>query len=92
MSRYDDVLAVLKVVHEHESIHDPAKACNPCETVALAEAMNLDPQEVADRLSDAEKRGRMITARKTKGDTEPYFVDVRLTANGRAAVTHQTSE
>jgi len=86
--KYDDVLAVLKVVHEHESIHDPELGCNPCETTALAKAMDLDPQEVADRLSDAEKRGRMITSRKTKGDTEPYFVDIRLTANGRAAVAH----
>jgi len=91
VSRYDDVLAVLKVVHEHESVQTD-KVCNPCDTAALAEAMNLEPQEVADRLSDAEKRGRMITARKTKGDTEPYFADVRLTANGRAAVAHKTNE
>jgi hypothetical protein len=90
MPRYDDVLAVLKVVHEHESIRDPGVACNPCETAALAEAMDLDPQEVADRLSDAEKRGRMITAKKSKGVTEPYFSDVRLTANGRAAVSHRS--
>ena len=27
-------------------------------------------------------------AKKTKGETEPYFVDVRLTPNGRAAVAH----
>ena len=91
MSRYDDVLAVLKVVRDHESIHDP-EVCNPCETTALAKAMGLEPQEVADRLSDAEKRGRMISANKTKGDTEPYFVDIRLTPNGRAALAHQTKE
>ena len=91
MSRYDDVLAVLKVVHDHESVHDPDIACDPCETTALAKAMSLEPQEVADRLSDAERRGRMITARKTKGETEPYFVDIRLTANGRAAVAHRSS-
>jgi len=90
VSRYDDVLAVLKVVHEHESVHDAAAACNPCETKALAEAMGLEPQEIADRLSDAEKRGRMITARKTKGETEPYFDNIRLTANGRAAVAHRS--
>ena len=88
MSRYDDVLAVLKVIRDHESVHDPKTACNPCETTALAKAMGLEPQEVADRLSDAEKRGHMITAKKTKGETEPYFVDVRLTPNGRAAVAH----
>lgn len=92
MSRYDDVLAVLKVVHEHESTRDSEAACNPCETTALAEAMGLEPQEVADRLSDAERRGRMITARKIKGATEPYFVDVRLTANGRAAVAHRSGD
>jgi len=86
--KYDDVLAVLKVVQDHESVHDAERACNPCETVALAKAMDLEPQEVADRLSEAERRGRMITARKPKGDTQPYFVDVRLTANGRAAVAH----
>ena len=85
MSRYADVLAVLKVVNDHESAD---AACNPCETTALAEAMGLEPQEVADRLSDAERRGHMITARKTKGATEPYFVDIRLTRNGRAAVAH----
>ena len=91
MTRYDDVLAVLKVVHEHESIQDPAAACNPCETTALAKAMDLEPQEIADRLADAQRRGHMITAKKTKGDTEPYFVDIRLTPNGRAAVAHQSS-
>jgi len=88
VSRYDDVLAVLKVVRDHESIHDPDLACNPCETTALAKAMGEEPQEVADRLSDAERRGRMITARKSKGETEPYFDNIRLTPNGRAAVTH----
>ena len=91
MSRYDDVLAVLKVVLDHESVNDPKTACNPCDTPGLAKAMGLEPQEVADRLSDAERRGRMITARKAKGDTEPYFVDIRLTANGRAAVAHAKS-
>ena len=89
MSRYDDVLAVLQVVHQHESSHD-AGVCHPCETTALAEAMGLEPQEVADRLSDAERRGRMITARKPKGATEPYYDTIRLTANGRAAVAHST--
>jgi len=91
VSRYDDVLAVMKMIHDHESIHDSDAACNPCETTALAEALGLEPQEVADRLSDAERRGRMITARKTKGETEPYFVDIKLTANGRAAVAHAKS-
>ena len=91
MSRYDDVLAVLKVVHDHESIRDSDAACNPCETSELATAMGLEPQEVADRLSDAERRGRMITARKTKGDTEPYYTDIKLTPNGRAAVAHRSS-
>jgi len=91
MSRYDEVLAVLQVIRDHESIHDRGVACNPCETMALAGAIGLEPQEVADRLSDAERRGRMITARKAKGDTEPYFVDIRLTANGRAAVAHAKS-
>ena len=86
MTRYDDVLALLAVVHQHESVPDPNVACNPCETMALAKAAGLEPQEVADRLSDAERRGRMITAKKTRGETEPYFVDIRLTANGRAAV------
>jgi len=89
VSRYDDILAVLAVIHEHESLGDHAKACNPCETTALAEAMDLEPQEIADRLSEAERRGRMITARKPKGITEPYFVDIRLTPNGRAAVARR---
>ena len=88
MTRYDDVVAVLKVIHEHETAHDSDVACNPCETTPLAQAMGLEPKEVADRLADAEKRGRMITAKKTSGGTEPYFVDIRLTANGRAAVAH----
>jgi hypothetical protein len=91
VTRYDDVLAVLEVVHEHESVHDSEVACNPCETAALATAMDLDPQEIADRLSDAQRRGHMITAKKTKGDTEPYFVDIRLTPNGRAALAHRPS-
>jgi hypothetical protein len=91
MSRYDDVLAVLKVVRDHESVNDPAAACNPCETMALAKAMGLEPQEVADRLSDAQRRGQMITARKTKGETEPYFDNIRLTRNGRAAVEHASA-
>ena len=92
MSRYDEILAVLKVIREHESVHDNDAVCNPCETMALAKAMDLEPQEVADRLSDAERRGHMILARKTKGDTEPYFVDVRLTQNGRAAAARAPSE
>jgi len=92
VSRYDDVLAVLKIVQDHESIHDPDTACNPCETTALAKVMGLEPQEVADRLSDADRRGHMITARKTKGGTEPYFVDIRLTDHGRAAVKRATTD
>jgi len=32
----------------------------------------------------------MITARKSKGATEPYYDTIRLTANGRAAVAHST--
>lgn len=91
VSRYDDVLAVLKVVRDHESGNDPKKACKPCDTAGLAKAMGLEPQEVADRIADAEKRGRMITAKKTKGETEPYFEDIRLTPNGRAAVAHSSS-
>ena len=90
MSRYDDVLAVLKVVRDHESVNDPKTACNPCDTPGLAKAMGLEPQEVADRLSDAERRGRMITAKKSKGETEPYFEDIRLTPNGHAAVAHSS--
>src|SRR3954452_19812149 len=86
MTRYDDMVAVLRVVQNHESVKDPAKACNPCNVPGLAEAMGLEPQEVADRLDEARKRGRMITARETKGPTQPYFDLVRLTANGRAAV------
>ncbi|MBV8386506.1 MAG: hypothetical protein JOZ68_04070 [Acidimicrobiia bacterium] len=92
MARYDDVLDVLKVVRDHESIRDPDKACNPCETIALAKAMDLEPQEVADLLSDAERRGRMITAKKAKGETEPYFSNVRLTPNGRAAVARHSRD
>ena len=91
MTKYDDVLAVLKVVRDHESAKDSDAACKPCDTAALAKAMGLEPQEVADRLSDAERRGRMITAKKTKGETEPYFEDIRLTPNGRAAVAHGAS-
>src|SRR3954468_22789673 len=86
MTKYDDMLAVLRVVHDHESAKEPAKGCNPCDVAGLAEATKLEPQEVADRLSDAIKRGRMITARQPKGDTQPYFDQVRLTPNGRAAV------
>jgi hypothetical protein len=80
------MLAVLRVVHDHASIAEKDKACNPCDTTGLAQVTGLDPQEVADRLGDALRRGRMIEARKTPGDTKPYYVDIRLTANGRAAV------
>jgi hypothetical protein len=73
-------------VRDHESITDNDAVCNPCDTTALAEAMGLEAQEVADRLSAALKRGQMITARKTPGGTEPYYDQIRLTANGRAAV------
>jgi hypothetical protein len=86
MTRYDDMLAVLRVVRDHESITDPDKACNPCDVPGLAKTMDLEPQEVADRLSDALKRGRMISARETRGATQPYFDHVRLSANGRAAL------
>src|SRR6478752_9721525 len=86
MTKYDDLVAVLRVVGDHEAAKDPAKGCNPCNVNGLAEAMDLEPQEVADRLADAMKRGRMITARETKGDTQPYFDQIRVTANGRAAV------
>lgn len=82
------MLAVLKIVHEHESVTDNDAVCNPCDTTGLAQAMGLDPQEVADRLTAALARGRMVTARKTTGGTEPYYDQVRLSANGRAAVTH----
>jgi hypothetical protein len=91
VSRYDDVLAVLKVVRDHESANDPKQGCKPCDTAGLSKATGLEPQEVADRVADAEKRGRMITAKKTKGETEPYFEDIRLTPNGRAAVAHISS-
>jgi hypothetical protein len=50
--------------------------------------MSLEPQEVADRLTAALARGQMISARKTPGETEPYYDQIRLTANGRAAVRH----
>ncbi|MBV9410447.1 MAG: hypothetical protein JO148_02525 [Acidimicrobiia bacterium] len=91
MTKYDDVLAVLKVVRDHESVKDSDEACMPCDTAGLAKAMGLEPQEVADRLADAQRRGRMVTVKKTKGETEPYFEDVRLTPNGRAAVAHSAS-
>jgi hypothetical protein len=84
--KYADILKVLRVVRDHESITDNDAACNPCDTTALAGAMGLEAQEVADRLSAALKRGQMITARKTPGETEPYYDQIRLTANGRAAV------
>jgi hypothetical protein len=84
--KYDDILAVLRVVRDHESATGTDAPCSPCDTVALAEAMGLEPQEVADRLSAALARGQMITARKTRGETEPYFDQIRLSANGRAAV------
>ena len=86
MTRYDDLVAVVRVVRDHESVKDPAKGCNPCDVNGLAEATGLEAQEVADRLSDAMKRGRMVTAHQTKGDTQPYYDQVRLTPNGRAAV------
>ena len=82
------MVAVLKVVHQHESVSDKDRACNPCDTNGLAQAMDLEPQEVADRLTAALARGRMVTARKTPGETEPYYDQVRLSANGRAAVAH----
>jgi hypothetical protein len=84
--KYADILTVLRVVRDHESITDNDAACNPCDTTALAAAMGLEAQEVADRLSAALARGRMITARKTPGETEPYFDRIRLSANGRAAL------
>ena len=86
MTKYDDLVAVLRVVRDHEAAKDPAKGCTPCDVTGLAEAMGLEPQEVADRLDDARKRGHMITARETKGATKPYLDLIRLTANGRAAV------
>jgi len=84
--RYGDIVAVLRVVRDHESDTGTNAGCSPCDTAALAEAMGLEPQEIADRLSDAIARGHMITARKTRGSTEPYFDQIRLSANGRAAV------
>jgi hypothetical protein len=86
--KYEEMLGVLKVVHEHESVADKDGACNPCDTTGLAQAMGLEPQEVADRLTAALARGQMITARKTSGETEPYYDQIRLSANGRAAVGH----
>jgi len=84
--KYDDIVGLLRVVRDHESATGTEAGCSPCDTVALAEAMGLEPQEVADRLSAAIARGHMVTARKTRGATEPYFDQVRLSANGRAAV------
>lgn len=86
--KYEEILAVLKVVHAHESATDKGAACNPCDTTGLAQAMGLEPQDVADRLTAALARGQMITARKRSGETEPYYDQVRLSANGRAAVAH----
>jgi hypothetical protein len=85
--KYDDILAVLRVVRDHESVTTQDAVCNPCDTTRLAQAMGLEPQDVADRLSAALARGQMITARKTTGDTEPYYDQIKLSANGRAAVT-----
>ena len=84
--KYEEILQVLRVVRDHESVTDKGAACNPCDTTGLAQAMGLEPQEVADRLSAALARGQMITARKAPGGTEPYYDQIRLTANGRAAV------
>ena len=86
--KYEEVLAVLKVVHQHASGTNNDAACNPCDTTGLAQAMGLEPQQVADRLTAALARGHMITARKAPGETEPYYDQVRLSANGRAAVAH----
>ena len=86
MANYSDIVAVLRVVGEHETAQAAKGACKPCDVDGLAEATGLEPQEVADRLSAALKRGRMITAREKRGATEPYFDQVRLSANGRAAV------
>jgi hypothetical protein len=86
VANYDEMLAVLRVIHAHASITDKDKACNPCDTTGLAQATGLEPQEVADRLGDALRRGRMIEARETPGGTKPYYVDIRLTRNGEAAV------
>jgi hypothetical protein len=83
--KYDDIIAVLRIVLDHESVTED-NACSPCDTAGLAQAMGLEPQEVADRLSAAISRGHMITARKKTGDTEPYFDQIKLSANGRAAV------
>lgn len=91
MANYDEIMAVLRVIDDHASVSDKDPACTPCDTEGLARAMGLEPQEVADRLGDALRRGRMIEARKTSGDTEPYFDHIRLTANGRAAVKAATS-
>jgi hypothetical protein len=84
--KYDDILVILRVVRDHESVTANAAACRPCDTTGLAEAMGLEPQEVADRLAAALARGQMITARKTRGATEPYFDQIRLSANGRASI------
>src|SRR5260370_30328335 len=51
--KYDDIVGLLRVVRDHESATGTEAACSPCDTIALAEAMGLEPQEVADRLSAA---------------------------------------
>ena len=85
------MLALLRVIRDHEAVTDKS-ACNPCDTTGLAQAMGLEPQEIADGLSAALARGRMITARKTAGATEPYFDQIRLSSNGRAAVKARRGE
>jgi len=92
MTKYDDLVAVLRVVRDHEAAKDKGKGCNPCDVNGLAEAMELEPQEVADRLSDAMKRGHMLTARETKGDTKPYYDQIKLTANGKAAAQRASAD
>jgi predicted transcriptional regulator len=77
MTTHDEVLDLLQLIAQR----------SPCDTTELAQAMGLEPQEMADRLVEAGKTD-YITAQSTPGGTTPYLVEIGLTANGQAAL-HQ---
>jgi hypothetical protein len=74
------------MISQHEEANDLDVGCVPCDTTGLAQALHLPAQVVADRLKEAIQVNRLITATAGVGGTNPYFFDIKLTANGRAAV------
>jgi len=92
MTKYDDLVAVLRVVGDHEAAKDPAKGCNPCNVNGLAEAMDLEPQEVADRLAVL-YLGKMVAVRPASEMDRQIAVDLMTTgASSRQSAAAQDGE